>query len=200
MDAITLTIAAGSITTPERAGEVASATVGCWWEAAAPQAAFGDFVTAHRRRIFGLLLGHIGDADEAEDLTQEVFVRAWRNRARFRPSAEAWPWLAKIAINVARDAHRRRRVRPESPIDDPVQCERPDPREAAAASEHLERVRQALQQLPERQREVMVLHAHGGMSPAEIAKVLGLRANNVRVNLHHGRQRLREILGEEEKR
>jgi RNA polymerase sigma-70 factor (ECF subfamily) len=76
---------------------------------------------------------------------------------------------------------------------------RPSPRLHAEARQDLARVRTALAHLPDRQREVIVLHAFAGLEIADIAKALDSNANAVRVSLHHARRRLREILDEEKK-
>ncbi|MBN1475647.1 RNA polymerase sigma factor [Candidatus Sumerlaeota bacterium] len=181
-----------------RCAEIASSAAALpWWDERAGEAVFEEFVLAHRRRIHGLLVGLVGDVDEAEDLAQEVFVRVWRARRRFRPASDPWPWLASIAVNAVRDAARRRRRRP---VCDPLESQGeltaagPCPMGNASDREILERVRAALPLLPERQRQVLVLHAHAGLEPSEIAKVLRIRANAVRVSLHHARKRLRALI------
>jgi RNA polymerase sigma-70 factor, ECF subfamily len=181
-----------------RCTEIASSAATLpWWNERASEAVFEEFVLAHRRRVHGLLVGLISDVDEAEDLTQEVFVRVWRARRQFRPGTDPWPWLASIAVNAARDAARRRRRRPVCDTlenQSELSASGPCPMDSASDREILERVRASLPLLPERQRQVLVLHAHAGLELSEIAKVLRIRANAVRVSLHHARKRLRALI------
>jgi RNA polymerase sigma-70 factor (ECF subfamily) len=175
-----------------------------WWAEGAGEAAFEGFVLSHRRRVFGLLLGCLGDADEAEDLTQEVFLRAWRARRRYRPQPDPWPWLATIALNTSRDLARYHGRRPRVEGSDVIEgldseCAKASPAKHAELREDLTRVRAALSRLPPRQREVLVLCAFAGLGAGEIAAALGLRANAVRVSLHHARRNLRALLDAEEK-
>jgi RNA polymerase sigma-70 factor (ECF subfamily) len=166
-----------------------------WWDGG--ERAFEAFVVAHRRRVLGLLGARLGCPEEAEDLTQEVFLRAWRSRDRWRPGRDPWPWLAAIAMNAARDHHRHRARRPRETADETRlenQADESCPREAASHAERLMQVRKVIDEMPERQREVLLLATHGGLAPAQIAQALEITANAARVTLHRARQALRRAL------
>jgi len=167
-----------------------------WWDGG--ERAFEAFVVAHRRRVLGLLSARLGVHEEAEDLTQEVFLRAWRAREGFRTGRDPWPWLAAIALNAARDHHRHHARRPSEIADEShVENQRTDaacPREAASHAERLMHMRRIIGEMPERQREVLLLATHGGLAPAQIAEALEISANAARVTLHRARRALRQAL------
>jgi RNA polymerase sigma-70 factor (ECF subfamily) len=133
--------------------------------------------------VHGLLLSHVPHA-EAEDLTQDVFVRAMRKLDTLRDPAAFAPWLAVIARNRAMDRHRSR----------PPQVEAGEPATAAGAEVEARAILAEIQQLPEAYRETLVLRLVEGMTGPEIAARTGLTPDSVRVNLHRGMKKLRERL------
>jgi RNA polymerase sigma-70 factor (ECF subfamily) len=151
-------------------------------------ARLGALFDTHHRRLHRLGLRLLGDAEEARDLVQETFLRAARALAQVpveEPAAEAW--LVRVAVNLCRDRHRRRRVRRAHAAA--------MPREVAAGDEEGARlarwaVRAALLALPPRRRAIVVLHEIEGRSAAEIAALLGSRAVTVRWHLAMARREL----------
>jgi RNA polymerase sigma-70 factor (ECF subfamily) len=149
------------------------------------QAAFGRLYQRFGRMVHGILLAH-GPREEAEDLVQEVFLRAWTQLATLAEPAAFGGWLARMARNRATDALRARRTM--TPID---------PGLAAAESPHAETIAvvNLVRALPEAYRETLVLRLVEGLSGPEIADLTGLTPGSVRVNLHRGMAMLRERIG-----
>lgn len=148
--------------------------------------AFGRLVHEHAARIHGLA-HRLGPPGEAEDLVQETFVRAWRGIHRFRREAELTTWMYRILVNVSRDRYRRRARKAGA-----LEARQPpvDPGAQASRRETLDRVLEAVDQLPPRQREALTLRARGGLAYAEIARVMGVRVGSVKSHLVAARRAL----------
>lgn len=162
-------------------------------------AAFGELVERHApmvRRLTRAVLRHPEDADDA---AQDAFLSAWRALDRFDLAQSAGPWLARIAVNAARDFNRRRAVRRSEPIPESY-ADRPARSPSQAAHDALlrERLDTALAALPERQRLAIVLFEVEGYRHAEIGALLGVPEGTVRSDVFHARRRLRAELGEQE--
>lgn len=147
--------------------------------------------------LYGLtvssVLGYLGrwvGRDRAHDLAQETFLRVVQARRTYRPDMLLRPWLFAIARHVALDARRteRRRFAREVGVDELPEVPIPPP-----SADHLDGVRlvDALERLPEEQREVVWLARVEGMTAAEIAKVVGASPGAVKVRLHRASARLR---------
>lgn len=147
-------------------------------------------------RVYLFALRLTRSRDEAEDLTQETFLQAWRHRARLRDPRAARAWLFSIAVNLWR-SRLRRKGRSEQAAELP---DEPGPRPAnlpeedLVAQEDVRRVREAIDALPARQREVVYLHACEALPLREIAGVLGISLEAVRSSLSLARKRLRRQL------
>jgi len=150
------------------------------------------WVDRHGREIHAYLWRFLGDAQDAEDALQETFVRALRYRGR--PVAEPRAWLYTVAGNVARTQLRRRRR--ESAVLTPLDVEAPAP-EGAAARDRWEPVRRAVDALPSKQRQALLLRRYQGLSYGEIARVLGGSADSARANVYLAVRKLRKAFPEE---
>ncbi|MFK7930754.1 MAG: RNA polymerase sigma factor [Myxococcota bacterium] len=126
----------------------------------------------------------------AQDLTQVTFLHLHRARRDFRAGATLRPWLFAIAMNARREHFRKSRRRVPTTTD-PAQ-EPSQPPDASTATERL--VRRALAELPEAQREVVLLHYYEGLSMAEVAAAVGASRSAVKVRAHRAYQVLRHIL------
>src|SRR5262245_4386306 len=143
-------------------------------------------------RVYRFALRLTQDAHAAEDLTQETFLRAWRHREHLREPGSARAWLFRIAANLWRDQRRRGRsavARAELLNVEPADCSR-RPEAEASDREDLRRALQALDTLPDRQREVLYLSACEGLPPREIAAVLGISPEAAKASLSLARKRL----------
>jgi RNA polymerase sigma-70 factor (ECF subfamily) len=159
------------------------------------RAAFETLFSRHGGRVFGFLMRATGDRALAEDLLQHTFLNLHRARESYRAGAPFAPWLYTIANNARRDAAReRRRGREDLTADGTAPEAAGESPHDAAGDEEAERVRAALEKLPEAQREVIVLHRWHGLSFAEIAEVVGASEGAVKVRAHRGYLALRDLL------
>jgi len=148
----------------------------------------------HVPRVYRFALRLTANPEDAEDLAQETFLRAWRHRRGIREPGAVRVWLFTIAANLWRDRLRRRKRRPlvlDALADDQQAPAMPPDREAIAREDH-DRVVEAMDSLPPRQREVLYLHVWEQLSVGEIARVLGISADAVKASLSLARRRMRE--------
>jgi RNA polymerase sigma-70 factor (ECF subfamily) len=150
--------------------------------------------------VYGVVLRILGDRELAEDAVQEIFVRVWKRAASFDRSRAFAPWLFGIAHNYCIDELRRRRVRPQPVYEDdehPVLSDIPDEAdvgEAAVLTDQRRIVRAALDQLPEEQRQALILAYFGGLTQQEIATRLNNPLGTVKTRMRLGLQKLRSLL------
>lgn len=144
----------------------------------------------HHRRIYRFFLRLSGDREAAEDLSQEVFLRALRAQSRFRSSGRDEAWLFRIARNLWIDRQRRRRCRPRPPDG------APGPPPVPARQELRLRLEEALGELPDDEREAFLLREVGGLSYEQIASVCRVSLEAVRSRIYRARRSLREALAE----
>jgi len=147
------------------------------------RSAFGALYEQYGRMVHGILLAHVSYKD-AEDLVQDVFLKALERITSLRDPAAFGSWLASIARRSAADLHRKRRFF----LDTQDRAGSPRPDEESFA------VLEILQQLPKAYRESLILRLVEGMSGPEIAARTGLTPDSVRVNLCRGMKQLREAL------
>jgi RNA polymerase sigma-70 factor (ECF subfamily) len=163
------------------------------------QAQQGDRVAFERlyrdneRKVFGLCFRLSSDPALAEELTQEVFVRAWRKLSSFRGASAFSSWLYPLTVNVALSERRSRKRRDARIVatEDPASLERAPRTPAPEAGFDLEK---AMAALPPGARAVFVLHDVEGRTHEEIASLLGLAAGTSKAQLHRARRLLREAL------
>jgi RNA polymerase sigma-70 factor (ECF subfamily) len=169
--------------------------------------AFEELVRRYQHRLLGLMHHLVGDAQEAEDLVQEVYLRVYRARKTYRPEAFCDAWLFTIAENVARNRLRTRRRKPVLVLDahdsgplGPRPAERLVKDPGTGPQQKLDRkelaavVRQALDGLHERQRLAVVLNKFEGLGYAEVAAMMRLSVEAVKSLLTRARLKLRDAL------
>ena len=155
------------------------------------QDAFSGLVRLHQRRAYLVARAIVTVHEDAEDALQDGFVRAFQALDRFDPAQSFGAWLNKIVANAALDLTRRRKVRNTEELTDALRSPFRDPAESAELSE---RLTAALATLAERPRSVIVLHDVEGYTHVEIGEMLGIPGGTARSDLHHARQKLRELL------
>jgi RNA polymerase sigma-70 factor (ECF subfamily) len=168
---------------------------------AGDQDAFAELVVAHADRVYGALRRFGLEPDVADEVAQEVFVRAWRGLARFEERSQFSTWLYRIAFN---EAHRRlsrrspARAGTEPDREDPVAALSESPElgpEAQTLDREFERtLERALGQLPSDWRMAVILRDVEGLSTHEAAEVAGIRETAFKSRLHRGRMQLRTLL------
>ena len=165
--------------------------------------AFNSLVSRWESSLYNFVYRYLGDAEEARDVCQEAFLRAYTNLEGFRGQAKFSSWLYQIALNICRSQFRRTKSRPTVSLDDegrshklrlvPDQAARPE--EAALNNERTAAVRRALVELPDKQRIVIILKEYHGLKFREIAEILGTPESTVKSRLYHGLEALAESLG-----
>lgn len=159
--------------------------------------AFDLLVTRHRRAVYGVCYRVVRNHEDAADLTQDTFVRAWRALASFRGQARFTTWLHRIAVNVSLN-----KVTAKVPASEPLD---PDafvdghaeaPGAALVAEERATLVRRAIDALPPRQRTVLVLRTYHELSHQEVAALVGTSVGAVKANVFHALANLRRRLGD----
>ncbi len=154
--------------------------------------ALGRLLRRHQRRVFALGLRWLRNADDADDLVQETFVRVWQSIVRFDEARPFAPWLVTIAVNRAKTKLARRR--PTEEVDESIVWEGPSPLENAESAILARDVRLAVDALPEDQRNVLHLRAVEGFSYAEIAAALQIPTGTVMSRLARAREAVRRRL------
>lgn len=174
---------------------------------------FERLVRLHERRVHAVARRLLGDGGDAEDATQEAFLRLYRALGRIDPDRPLTPYLDRIIVNVCRDLGRRRSRRRELPLESPVtgrgepsddrkagsgaagpEDSRPGPAEDAALAQVRRLAAAALRELPFKQRAALVLRELHGLSTREVAHALGSSETSVRSHVCRARLALRERL------
>lgn len=157
--------------------------------------AFEMLARRYENRLYSYALRMIGDRHEATDQAQEVLLRVYQSLGRFDPKRRFVHWVFGIASHVCRDWLRRRKRRPEKPSELPVEEASPERTdELVEAAEERDRVREAVQRLPRKYREVIVLHYLEELPYDEVANVLGITAPAARRRALRARDMLRDSL------
>lgn len=160
------------------------------------------WVRDHGGAVRGYLWGIVRRSDTADDLTQEVFYRAWRNRDGYRERGQARAFLLRIADRLACDQLRREKANrtKQETIKEVASSIAPhgDPVRRATDAEAAEQLTAALDQLSESQRRVLLLRYYGALSFHEIAATLGIPLSTALSHCHRGLQALRSQLVERE--
>jgi len=166
------------------------------------QNAWRDLVSEHGRKVFNLAYRFVGRVDEAEDITQEIFVKVYRSLDRFREGDGTFAaWLMTVARNHAIDRYRRRRDDPVQSPEDPAALAAvpsPDegPLEGLEREERAQLVHRGLRSLPPTLRETLLLCDLQGFSHEEAAAALGIPVGTVKSRLNRGRIELaRRLVG-----
>ncbi len=161
--------------------------------------AFDRLVGRYQRDVYRLCYRYVGGHEDANDLAQEVFLRAWRSIGRFRGDSAFSTWLYRIAVNACLN-HRAMKRLPTRELPETL----PDPARGALAraedEDDARRLRGAIAQLPERQRATLILKVYHDLSHEEVARALGSSVGTVKSNLFHALANLRRRLGAEAER
>jgi RNA polymerase sigma-70 factor (ECF subfamily) len=161
-------------------------------------AAFGDLVRKYQDRLYNTIVHLTGSSEDAKDVVQDAFVKAFVKLESFQRSSAFYTWLYRIAFNTAMSRQRRRR--PTQSIDQGQDCGHDPPDPAAAPTDRLEQeeqaaqVRAAMETLSEEHRTVLVLRDIDGCDYEAMAAILEIPLGTVRSRLHRARLQLRDEL------
>lgn len=168
------------------------------------QEAFGQLVLAHQNKVYTLCVHLLGSREEAEDLAQEAFLKAWRNLDSFLGESSFATWMHRLTTNLCLD-HLRKQTRrqnvsvavslddEEATLPEPVDHSG-DPHEELERAERQRALTKGLQELPEHYRRPLVMREVSGMSYQEIADALKLDLGTVKSRIARAREALRKIL------
>ncbi|MCX6049486.1 MAG: RNA polymerase sigma factor [Chloroflexi bacterium] len=166
-----------------------------------PEAFFEQIYASHRQSLHAYFLGRTGDGEVALDLLQEIFLRAWRNLARLQEKAadQQRYWLFTVAKNLLTDYYRHQRVQTsaQTALHDQTLETLPTQKAPDAqieVREQLQQLDQAIQQLPENLRTILLMQVLGDLNSTQIGDILELPAGTVRYQLAMARKRLSEAL------
>lgn len=167
--------------------------------------AFEQLVNRYEHKIYRLGLNITGNPEDAEDVLQETFLKAFENLARFREDSRFYTWIVRIGVNQALMKLRKRRTDKSVSLDDPIEENgeiiprdfadwAPNPEQLLGRTETREIMEKAIQNLPVSFRTVFQLRDVDGLSTEETAEMLGLTISAVKARLFRARLRLREEL------
>lgn len=167
--------------------------------------AFEILVKRHQNQVYNLICYLMGQDQEAEDLTQEVFIKIYRAIKGFRFRSNFNTWLYRITVNTVYDRLRQRPKYPLQSLDEPIQTEEgeitrqiparsPSPLEIIATKELQEKISKALDSLSVKLRTIFVLREIEDLSYKEIASILGCSRGTVKSRLYRARMELRKLL------
>ena len=172
---------------------------------AGDQEAFGELVRKYQGKIYALAYGMVGNHADADDLAQEIFLKTYRNIAKFRFKSSFYTWLYRIGLNTI--ISRRKKLRGDTHLELKPQVldvegspylssrlggEKGD--RAMSSKEMKKDISRAIDTLSDKHKEVVVMHDVEGMPHSEIAEILSVSEGTVRSRLHYARARLRKEL------
>ena len=157
--------------------------------------AFSELVCIHADGVRNVIYRLYGDAQIAEDASQETFIQAWLHLPSFRPQTSLRNWLYRIAVNAATDMLRReKRILPHALEDLPLKDPQPGPEALVSLAERATLIQEAVLSLPDACRAVLVLREYEGLSYQEIADALEIPVGTVMSRLNYARKLLRDKL------
>jgi RNA polymerase sigma-70 factor (ECF subfamily) len=168
-------------------------------------AALASLFEKYREKIYRTAFGYLHDKDDALDVTQEAFIKAFRSLAGFERESGFYTWLTRIAINLSIDLRRRKARKKATLLEDFMDGDvrpssqasvAPDPARGVVDEELRERYLAALERLTEKHRTVFVLHTVEGMAYKDIAATLEISIGTVMSRLHYARKHLQELLAD----
>jgi RNA polymerase sigma-70 factor (ECF subfamily) len=178
---------------------------------AGDQGAFKALVERYQKRVFAQALGIVKDPDDAMDIAQEAFVKVYRYLENFKGDSSFYTWLYRIVANLCVD-RMRRKASSQSPdnvqFDEKIEQEElatsgilstrlgTNPQKAVLRAELAKKIDEALEQIPEKHREILLLRELEGMSYEDLARVLRVPKGTVMSRLFHARSKMQRLLSE----
>ena len=171
--------------------------------------AYRGLVEKYQNRVYGMVYGMLRNREDARDITQEAFVKAFRNLEGFRLEASFYTWLYRIAMNLAIDFTRKRKRRESAGFDESIASRDEDggisevhhgdsPRKALERKQLFSQIMTAMDKLPEDQKQVILLRELEGLSYKEISEVMEIPEGTVMSRLFYARKKLQKLLSDEQ--
>ncbi|MBB5377410.1 RNA polymerase sigma-70 factor (ECF subfamily) [Deinococcus metalli] len=188
----TLPDAPADLLPPERLAQLVAGDEAAWYA----------FVQEYEGRMYGYLYRLEGSSEDALDLTQEVFYRAWRSIRTFRPGERVLPWLYQVARNTQIESHRRKQLQRFSleeareDVGFEVTSAARSPVQAAESADAQDRVQRALLKLPEEYREAVVLRFVEDLPYEEIAQIQGVAVGTAKSRVFRAKEQLAQLLAD----
>lgn len=157
--------------------------------------AFDELVRKHQKPLYSLLYRMVSDHDDAADLLQKTFVKAFTGLPGFERRSSFKTWLYQIAINLAKNLYRDRSRVERVPLDDVVVKNDPRTIENLIAGENRQLLRRAMAGLPEKQRLTLMLRVQENKKFEEIAGIMKCSVGTAKANYHHAVQKLKTMMG-----
>lgn len=157
------------------------------------RANFELLMRRHERMVLATALRLAGNSEDARDISQEVFLKLYRNLGKVDPGNVAG-WLYRVTVNQARDVRRRRARTPEQELPPTLRANAADPEQAAGEAERQRALARSLHRLSERERTALTLRDIEGLSTEEIARLLGSTQATVRSQTSKARAKVREFM------
>jgi len=166
------------------------------------QRAFDELMKRYERKIFGYLLRSVRNYEDAEELTLEVFFKAYRALSSWEPKAKFSTWLYTIASNLSIDYHRSKARHPVYVLEDEEVLETKlvandlssNPEKHVEEMERGRIIREAVDELSSKQKEVFMLTRYEGLPIREVAETLGMAEGTVKIHLHRAMKKLQTLL------
>ena len=160
--------------------------------------AFDDLVRKYQKQLYAMLYRMVGNHEDASDLLQKAFVKAFTGLGTFERRATFKTWLYQIAINLAKNVYRDRARIEQVPIEDVIIRRNPRTLENMIVSENRQLLRRSLATLPEKQRMTLMLRIQSEKKFEEIADIMKCSVGTAKANFHHAVQKLKIIMVEKE--
>jgi RNA polymerase sigma-70 factor (ECF subfamily) len=167
---------------------------------------FSRLIDNYKNMVYNLAYRMSNNSHEAEDISQEAFLRAYQSLARFNPSYKFSTWLYQITLNIIKDRFKKKELNYIS-LDTPIETDdsefypQPadstnDPEQIITRQEDVQEIQQAVHSLPLKYREVLVLRHMQDLSYIEISNILKLPQGTVKIRLYRAREQLKRILAD----
>jgi RNA polymerase sigma-70 factor, ECF subfamily len=166
---------------------------------AGERAAFDELVIKYQKPLYFMLYRMVSDHDDASDILQKTFVKAFTGLARFERRSSFKTWLYQIAINLAKNLYRDRGRAEHVSLDDVVIRRDPKTLESLINKESKQILRSAYNRLPEKQRLTLMLRVQEERKFEEIAGIMKCSIGTAKANYHHAVQKLKGMMGEQER-
>jgi len=155
--------------------------------------AFDKLVERYQRDVYRVCFRYVNNHQDASDMAQEAFLKAYRAIGRFRGESSFSTWIYRIAINTCLNFRAARKPQAED-VTEALEDRSPGALDGVLSDERSKVVREAVSRLPERQRATLILKVYHELSHEEVAKALGSSVGTVKANLFHALSNLRKLL------